>query len=304
MAKKVFISYRHHQAEWVRTTLYPVLSAGGAEVVIDYKEFAAGLAVRRQMKTTQDKADIHLLVLTPEYFKSDYCVEEMKRAFALDPAFSKGLVLPVIFERCNLPPEIQKHQPLYVDLTRNLQQDAEAWKLLMGRCEANLGATVSSWISAFKRTTDALQRRKSVNLLVKGLPKWRELIAEVKRTLPDLGVVDLESGKTATQPGLVGEILNVLINFKGKLPKNKEHLAEFERLLEAAQPALLALTHFDRVSERDYDSDLYSSLRYLIMEKRQLTLLVKSRAPFVTLLPKDHALSCLEMETVELGSNG
>ncbi len=304
MAKKVFISYRHQQSEWVRTTLYPVLSACGADVVIDYREFAAGLAVRQQMRAAQDKADIHLLLFTPDYFTSDYCVEEMQRAFALDPDFSKGLVLPVMLEHCNLPPEIQQHQSLYVDLTGNRQQDAEAWKLLMERCEADCGCTVPNWLSAFKRTTDALQRRKSVNLLIKGLPKWRELIAEVKRALPNLGVVDLESGKTATQRGLVGEILSVLINFRGTLPKNEEHLAEFERLLEAAEPALLAMKHFDKVSERGYGSDLYSSLRYLIMEKRQLTLLVQSRAPFATLLPSDHALSCLEMEAVELRGNG
>jgi hypothetical protein len=54
------------------------------------------------MMATQGKADIHLLVLTPEYLKSDYCVEEMQRAFALDPDFSKGIVLPVILERCEL----------------------------------------------------------------------------------------------------------------------------------------------------------------------------------------------------------
>ena len=147
MGRKVFISYRHQQAEWVRTTLYPVLAAGGAEVVIDYREFAAGLAVRRQMKAAQDKADLHLLVFTPDYFQSDYCVEEMRRAFALDPDFSKGLVLPVLLERCDLPPEIQQHQPLYVDLTGNRQQDADAWSLLMNRCEADLGATVPNWTS-------------------------------------------------------------------------------------------------------------------------------------------------------------
>ena len=304
MAKKVFISYRHQQAEWVRTTLYPVLSAGGADVVIDYKEFAAGLAVRRQMKAAQDKAEVHLLVFTPDFFKSDYCVEEMQRAFALDPDFSKGIVLPVILERCDLPPEIQKHGPLYVDLAGERQQNVEAWNLLMERCEADLGATVPNWISAFKRTTDTLQRRKSVNLLIKGLPRWRELVAEIKRALPDLGLVDLESGKTATQRGLAVEMLRALINYTGNLPKNNEHLAEFERLLEGTPPALLALKHFDKVTERDYGSDFYSSLRYLIMEKRQLTLMIQSRAPFATLLPKNHALSFLEMETVELRSKG
>jgi len=304
MAKKVFISYRHEQAEWVRTTLYPVLSAGGAEVVVDYKQFAAGLAVRRQMKAAQSRAHIQLLVFTPDYFRSNYCVEEMKRAFALDPNFSKGVILPVILERCQLPPQIQEHQPLYVDLAGKRQQDAEAWKLLMERCEADLGTSVPNWIGCFRRATASLRRRKSVNLLVKGLPKWREFIAEVRRAFPDMGIVDLEAGKTATQHGLVGEILNLLVKFNGTLPKNAEHLAEFERLLEKAPATILALTHFDIAPKRKYTEDLYHSFRHLVMNKGKLTLLVESRAPFATLLPKNHGLSFLEMETVELGING
>ena len=42
MPKKVFISYRHHQAEWVRDRLVPCLRYGGAEVIIDYETFGAG----------------------------------------------------------------------------------------------------------------------------------------------------------------------------------------------------------------------------------------------------------------------
>ena len=303
MSKKVFISYRHQQAEWVRTTLYPVLAAGGAEVVIDYKEFSAGLAVRRQMKAAQDKADLHLLVLTPDYLQSDYCEEEMRRAFALDPDFSKGLVLPVIFKPCDLPPEIKQHQPLYVDLTGKRQQDAEAWHLLMQRCEADLGTTVPNWVSAFQRTISALQRQKSVNLLVKGLPKWHEFITEVKRVLPDMGIVDLESGKTVKRAGLVAEILRTLAAHSAPLPKGDD-LAEFERVLESQKPSVLALKHFDAVAKRRNYGEFYSSLRYLVMQQRQVTLLVESRASFASLLPKNHGLSFLDMETVELGSNG
>jgi len=303
MSKKVFISYRHQQAELVRTVLYPVLSAGGAVVVVDYKSFTAGLAVRRQMKAAQKKADIHLLVLTPDYFQSDYCVEEMQRAFALDPGFSKGLVLPVMLERCDLPPEIQRHQPLYVDLTGKRQQDAEAWKLLMQRCEADLGTSVPNWLRAFRNTTGALQRQKSVNLLVKGSPKWHGFIVEVKRVFPDMGIVDLESGKTVARAGLVAEILRTVAAYTAPVPKGGD-LAELERVLEAQKPSILALKHFDSVGKRDNYREFYSSLRYLVMQQRQLTLLVESRAPFATLLPRNHALSFLDMETVELGSRG
>jgi hypothetical protein len=303
MAKRVFISYRHQQAEWVRTTLYPVLSAGGVEVVVDYKKFAAGVAVRRQMKAAQGKADIQLLVLTPDYLQSDYCVEEMNRAFSLDPDFSKGVVLLLVLERCKLPPQIRKLQPLYVDLVGKRREDAEAWKLLMERCEADLGTSVPNWIDCFRRATAALHGRKSVNLFVKGQPKWREFILELKRVFPDIGVVDLEAGKTATQHGLVGEILGTLVNFNGKLPRGVEHLAEFERLLEKAPATILALTHFHIAPKRKYTEDLYHSFRHLVVDHKKLTLLIESRAPFATLLPKDHALSFLDMETVELGSN-
>jgi len=304
MGKRVFISYRHQQAEWVRTTLYPVLSAGGAEVVVDYEQFAAGLAVRRQMKAAQDRAEVQLLVLTPDYLQSDYCKEEMKRAFALDPNFSKGVVLPVLLERCQLPPQIRKHQPLYVDLAGKRQQDAEAWQLLMERCDADLGTTVPNWIGCFQRATAALRRRKSVNLLVKGPARWREFIAEMKRAFPDTGIVDLEAGTTATERGFVGAVLRVLVNFEGTLPKGAEHLAQFERLLEKAPPTILALTHFDIAPKRKYTEDLYHSFRHLMVNERRLTLLVQSRAPFATLLPSDPAFSFLEMETVELGIQG
>ncbi len=302
MAKKVFISYRHKQAEWVRTTLYPVLSAGGAEVVVDYKDFAAGLAVRQQMKTAQDRADVHLLVLTPEYFESDYCVEEMRRAFALDPDFSKGVVLPVIFESCDLPKEIKRHNPLCVDLVDNRQYDSDAWTLVMDQCEADLGSSVPNWVSAFKTTIKTLQRPKSVNFLVKGKDlKWQKFMAEVKRTFPGMGLVDLQSGKTITRAGFVAEILRCLANHKSVVPKGDD-LSEMERVLESQPPAILALQHFDEAADRHNYKHLYSSLRHLVMEKRHLTLLVQSRAPFAALLPKNNLLSDVDMETVELGN--
>jgi hypothetical protein len=192
-----------------------------------------------------------------------------------------------------------------VNLAGNSQQDVDAWKLLLRTCEADLGASVPNWVSALHRTSNALQRRTSVNLLVKRLPRCREFIAGVKRAFPDMGIVGFGERQKATQRGLLGEILRVLVNYTGELPRKEEHLAVFERQLEAAPPAILALQHFDIVSQRRYGAklDLFSSLRYLVMEKRQLTLLVQSRAPFSTLVPKNHALSYLEMEILELGSN-
>jgi hypothetical protein len=38
---KIFISYNHQQADWVKDALVPCLDAGGAEVIVDYRNFGA-----------------------------------------------------------------------------------------------------------------------------------------------------------------------------------------------------------------------------------------------------------------------
>ena len=66
--------------------------------------------------------------------------------------------------------------------------------------------------------------------------------------------------------------------------------------------ARLALTSFDHVSHRmdDYGVDLFVALRDLTMDARKLVLLIVSHAPFATLLPHDHPLSEMHLQTVEL----
>ena len=56
-ARSVVISYRHHQAEFVRRDLVPVLKAAGAgEIFIDVQRFIAGREVVKPMDAMQNKA--------------------------------------------------------------------------------------------------------------------------------------------------------------------------------------------------------------------------------------------------------
>ncbi|MFZ4701376.1 MAG: toll/interleukin-1 receptor domain-containing protein, partial [Candidatus Methylumidiphilus sp.] len=142
----VFISYSHQQSDWVCQRLVPCLEAGGAEVLIDKDRFQIGRAVVGQMDALQDSAERHLLVLSPEYFASDYCQHEMKRAIKLDPKFDQGLVLQVRRVDCALPKAFTGwNPPLYAKLIDDRQP--EPWNALLRECGANdLGTDAPAWL--------------------------------------------------------------------------------------------------------------------------------------------------------------
>lgn len=297
--RKVFVSYSHHQEEWVRDRLVPVLRAGGAEVLIDYERFGAGRSVLGQMDATQDEADVHVLVFSPDYLASGPCRHEMERAVALDPMFEHGIVVPVMRIEADLPAEVSAPNPIYVDLKDD--SVVAPWELLLRACSAELGTAAPAWLIARDEVRRFLVRGQSVNLVTDRGVAWRGLIEDLQRgELADLIKVDLESGAAASRRGLVQEILSKL-GTSTSVPPEPEDLVALDRFLTARPRTRIALVHFDFAAGRDtYGVDFFASLRYLAMEARKLTLLVQSRRPFVTLLPEGHPLSEIGLQSVEL----
>jgi TIR domain len=297
--RTVFISYCHAQGDWVWDRLIPCLRAGGAEVHIDRERFTAGRAVIGQMDATQEMAEMSLLVLSPEYLASGYCLHEMDKAIARDPQFQMGLVIPVMRMACNLPDCIKGPNPLYVNLCDD--KDSGQWRLMLQSCGADLGADAPDWLAARDDICHFLQRNQSVNLVVTGNPKWHELIEHLStEMIKDLGRVDLYNGATVPRRGLVAEILKAC-GATVSVPPEDEDLPILHRTLSERRLSWIAIEHFDLVATRPhYGIDLFAALRYLLMESRKLVLLVQSRAPFATLLPQDHPLSSIDLKTVEL----
>lgn len=295
--KKVFVSYSHLQGEWVWDRLYPCLVAGGAEVLIDRKRFEAGLAVFDQMDRVQDSADVHVLVLSPDYLASAACRHEMARAIAGDPGFQHGRVIPVVRVPCDLPEEIGRHDPLCVNLADD--RDAAQWDLLLSGCGADLGAKAPDWPEARERVREYLRRGQSVNLVVKGEPKRREFLERIREDLGGLAMVDLDSGVAASRRLLVAEILKVC-GTPAEVPDVPEDLAVLHNRLSDLPGTRLCLRHFDRVADRAYGLDFFSALKYLVMDCRKLVLLIESRAPYIPLLPANNSLTKLQAKLVEL----
>jgi hypothetical protein len=297
---KTFVSYCRAQGDWVWDHLVPILKAVGAEVLIDRERFKAGKAVYQQMDVTQDQARVHVLVLSRAYLASKACRHEMARAIRTDPRFRTGTVVPVVTEDCELPPEITKPDPLYVDLRNPMQPDP--WRLLLQPHGADLGVSVPAWLAARDDVVRFLGRNQSVNLVTSGRTiRWRELIDHVVRDFyPKMAVVDLHDPATISRHGLVRELLTKL-GARPEVPREPEDLAELARVLGDLRPVQIAMRHFDEVRQRPYGVDFFSTLRWLVMEPpRPLVLLVQSYTPFGALLPRDHPLSAIDIKTVEL----
>ena len=297
---RIFISYSHKQDDWVCGRLLPCLVAGGAEVLIDRQRFTIGKPVVGQMDTIQDQAERHILVLSPEYLKSDYCQHEMKRALKKDPGFNQGLVIPLLREDCLLPKAFKGwNPPLYA----KLQDDTKSgpWNALLTACDANeLGSSAPDWLSARDEIAKLLNRNKSVNLVVQGRRvNWKSMLNHLAEChVPGLAQVNLEDPDTSTRSGLLSSISQALGD-KVSILQEPRDLASFKAVLMARTSARVALTHFDLVPHRScYDVDLFATLRYLIMDVRKLTLLVESHTAFGTLLPRGHPLSDIDRKSV------
>jgi len=303
MAKKVFVSYNHKQIEWVKSRLIPCLTAGGSDILVDYKEFGAGRTVIGQMDSTQDKADIHLLVLTTEYLNSTYCQHEMNRAIDLDPDFQKGIVVPVLRASCELPDRLTgQKMPIYVDLKNDT--DKAQWDRLMKSCEADLGISASNWLKVRDEVCRYIERGISVNMVTYGRVKWRELLEHIRKDyFNDFGIIDVEDPRVTTRKALVEEILKQCGTHRIVSKKAGEDLVTLGCVIsEKTSPSRLIMKHFHEViCRRYYDNELFSSLRYLMTESQKLVLLIQSRKPYAEILPHDNPLSSVtNLKIVEL----
>jgi len=102
-----FISYSHKDSEWVTKILLPTLDRWGVKYGIDFKDFEAGQSIVKEMEKVIVESRKVILVLTPQYTKSDFTQFEHQVGRKLDPEIARAKLLPILREDCDIPESLR-----------------------------------------------------------------------------------------------------------------------------------------------------------------------------------------------------
>ncbi|RQW78751.1 MAG: TIR domain-containing protein, partial [Geobacter sp.] len=124
----VFISYSHADEAWVEGTLLPRLEGAGLRVCIDFRDFLPGKAALFNMQDAARDSRFTLLVLTPDWVKSEWTLFESLLSRTKDPAGLQRCTIPLLLQACDLPDFIA--MITWVDFTRGDRLEI-AWRQLL-----------------------------------------------------------------------------------------------------------------------------------------------------------------------------
>jgi hypothetical protein len=112
----VFLSYRHTDPDRDHATeLLRDLESKGLRVAIDVRDFAPNEHFLSEMERCIKESRFVLCVVTPQYVDSDHCSEEAIISKTLDMAERRKRLVPLIFERVELP--VWMHGLVGIDFT-------------------------------------------------------------------------------------------------------------------------------------------------------------------------------------------
>ncbi len=124
-----FISYSHHDKEWVQGWLLPRLEKAGLRVCIDFRDFEPGLPSLVNMENAVERSRKTLIVLTPAWMESEWTTFESLLIQTGDPAGRRARMIPLRLKSCNPPKRIA--MLTYVDFTQPSEFEFQLQRLVL-----------------------------------------------------------------------------------------------------------------------------------------------------------------------------
>jgi tetratricopeptide (TPR) repeat protein len=127
----VFISCSSKDEDWVEKTLLPRIEQAGVKVCIHYRDFKPGRPALFNMQDAVRDSRHTLLVLTENWFGSEWTLFESVLTATRDPAGIQQRTIPLQLRKCELPENADFIAALtHVDFTR-LDREDIAWRQLL-----------------------------------------------------------------------------------------------------------------------------------------------------------------------------
>lgn len=98
--KDFFISYTHADEQWAKW-IAQQLEEDGYTTIFQAWDFRAGKSFIRQMQDAMASTRRTIAVLSPGYLAARYTQPEWEDAFRRDPEGAKGILVPVMVEKCS-----------------------------------------------------------------------------------------------------------------------------------------------------------------------------------------------------------
>jgi len=125
---KIFISYNHKNADWVRTWLVPKLESHGVPVHVDYRDFEIGVPSVINMERAVEQCAKTILVFTPDWVNSEWTQFESLMLQTEDPIGLRKRTLPLMLIECTLPSRLKIFT--YADFKNKNDWEAQLERLI------------------------------------------------------------------------------------------------------------------------------------------------------------------------------
>jgi formylglycine-generating enzyme required for sulfatase activity len=123
-----FISYSHHDKDWVQGWLLPRLEQAGLRICIDFRDFEPGLPSLVNMENAVERSRKTLIVLTPDWVASEWTTFESLLIQTDDPAGRQRRMIPLLLKPCQPPKRIA--MLTYLDFTKAAEAEFRLARLV------------------------------------------------------------------------------------------------------------------------------------------------------------------------------
>ena len=237
-----FISYSHHDKDWVDGWLLPRLEAAGLRICIDFRDFEPGLSSLINMENAVERSRKTLIVLTPAWVKSQWTTFESLLIQTDDPAGRQRRMIPLLLKPCEPPKRIGILT--HVNLTQPAEAEFQLQRLVAAITDEPmpdvprpvalyLGGKQVKPTAPRSTTVDKRALRKAM-VQAFSLEELDTICADVEQLLADDGIklqVNLEIVGGSSK---AGKVLNLI----GYLDR-REYLAPLVTALRRERPGII-----------------------------------------------------------------